>query len=249
MGNENLLVEMRGIHKSFGSLRALIGIDFSVKKNEIVGLVGDNGAGKSTLIKILCGIHQPDKGEIYFEGKEVRWASPREARLSGIETVHQDLALVPLMGISRNFFLGREPRRAPLGIFIDKQRMDKEAIQRISEFGVLLSDSDQMVATLSGGQRQCVAITRAIHFGAKLLILDEPVAALSIQETRKVLETVEQTKERGISVIFISHNIRHVYSIADRFVILFRGMKVGDIPKEETTIDDVEEMIISGQPR
>jgi len=242
---KDLRLITKGISKRFGHVQALKNIDFWIAKGEVVGLVGDNGAGKSTLIKIICGVYQPDEGEIIFEGEKVKWASPHEARLAGIEVVHQDLALIPLMSVSRNFFLGREPRRGR--IFIDTKRMGRESLRAISEFGISLRDANQIVATLSGGERQSVSIARATWFGAKLLILDEPTAALSVQETKKVLETVRQAKEKGISVIFISHNIRHVYHVADRFTVLFHGKKVADLAKEEATIEDVEEAIVSGQ--
>ncbi|MCD6267713.1 MAG: sugar ABC transporter ATP-binding protein [Thermotogaceae bacterium] len=238
------LVEMRGIKKSFGRVQALKGVDFHVRKQEIVGLLGDNGAGKSTLIKILVGYHQPDEGEIYFEGKRVFFKSPWDSRKVGIETVYQDLALVNLMPIWRNFFLGREiiRRIGPVKI-LDVGKMKKIAREVLRDIGIFIRSADETVAFLSGGERQAVAIARAIHFGAKLLILDEPTASLSVGETRKVLEHILEAKKRGISVIFITHNIYHVYEVADRLVLLEKGEKIGDYDKKDVTPEKVMDII------
>ncbi|MCS7174995.1 ATP-binding cassette domain-containing protein [Pseudothermotoga sp.] len=238
------LVEMRNIKKSFGKVRALKGVDFSVGRAEVVGLLGDNGAGKSTLIKVLVGYYQPDEGEIYFEGKRVRFSSPREARELGIETVYQDLALVNLMPLWRNFFLGRElvHRFGPVK-WLNRKKMRKVALEALADIGISVRNVDDTVAFLSGGERQAVAIARAIHFGAKLLILDEPTAALSVGETRRVLEHILEAKRRGISVIFITHNIYHVYEVADRLVVLERGEKIGEYKKEHVTPQQVMDLI------
>jgi len=238
------LVEMRGIKKSFGRVQALKGVDFHVKRQEIVGLLGDNGAGKSTLIKILVGYHQPDEGEIYFEGKKVFFKSPWDSRKVGIETVYQDLALVNLMPIWRNFFLGREIIRkiGPVKV-LDVRKMKKIAREVLKDVGIFIRSPDETVAFLSGGERQAVAIARAIHFGAKLLILDEPTAALSVGETRKVLEHILEAKKQGISVIFITHNIYHVYEVADRLVLLEKGEKIGDYDKKDVTPEKVMDII------
>ncbi|HEY8542488.1 MAG TPA: ATP-binding cassette domain-containing protein, partial [Pseudothermotoga sp.] len=197
----NLLVEMKNIKKSFGRVQALKGVDFHVSRNEIVGLLGDNGAGKSTLIKILVGYYQPDEGEIYFEGNKVNFKSPWQSRYLGIETVYQDLALVNLMPLWRNFFLGREmvKRIGPFS-WIERRKMRKIVVDAMNDVGISVRNPDETVAFMSGGERQAIAIARAIHFGAKLLILDEPTAALSVGETRKVLEHIEEAKKRGISV-------------------------------------------------
>ena len=241
------MVRMVKISKSFGTVQALKDVDFEVGYQEVMGLVGDNGAGKSTLIKILTGVFPPDSGEIYFEGKRVNIRSPREARDLGIETVYQDLALIPLMSISRNFFLGREPtvRVGPLR-FLDKRRMDRTVREVLSEIGIKVRSPDEPVAVLSGGERQSVAIGRAVHFGAKLLILDEPTSALSVRETHKVLDYILEAKERGLSIIFITHNIYHVYSVADRFTILEHGRKVAEFRKEEVSAEEIIEIIRSG---
>ncbi len=238
------LIEMKGIYKSFGKVYALKGVDFSVGQNEVVGLLGDNGAGKSTLIKTLVGLHQPDKGEVYFEGERVFFSSPKDARNYGIETVYQDLALINLMSISRNFFLGREPtvRIWPFNI-LKKKEMDRIAKEVLTDIGVRVRSVDEAVSFLSGGERQAIAIGRAIHFGAKLLILDEPTAALSVKETRKVLDLILEAKERGLSVIFITHNIYHVYEVADKLTLLEHGKKVGDFVKKDVTPEEIIDII------
>lgn len=238
------IVAMRDIKKSFGRVQALKGVDFRVKKNEIVGLLGDNGAGKSTLIKILVGYYQPDHGEIFFDGRKVKFRSPWDSRRLGIETVYQDLALVNLMPLWRNFFLGREmiKKIGPIN-YIEHRKMKRIAIEALKQVGISLRSPDETVAFMSGGERQAVAIARAIHFGAKLLILDEPTASLSVGETKMVLEHILKAKERGISVIFITHNIYHVYEVADRLVLLEHGEKIGDYRKKDVTPKEVMDII------
>jgi len=240
MNNNNLLVEMKNIKKSFGRVQALKGIDFSVGRKEIVGLLGDNGAGKSTLIKILVGYEKADEGDIYFEGKRVSFSSPKEAREMGIETVYQDLALVNLLPIWRNFFLGREMVK---GIALSVDEMKRITYEYLKEIGIFVRSPDETVSFLSGGERQAIAIARAMYFGAKLLILDEPTAALSVGETKKVLEHIVNVREKGISAIFITHNIYHVYEVADRFVVLEKGVKVGDFEKKDVTPQEIMNMI------
>ena len=245
---EQPLVAMRHISKEFGKVKALRDVDFSINPQEVVGLLGDNGAGKSTLIKILVGLYPPDSGEIYFEGKKVEFSSPQDARALGIETVYQDLALVGLMSISRNFFLGRERiRKVGPFRFLDKKGMDTGCREMLIEIGIGVRSPSENVEFLSGGERQAVSIGRAMHFGAKLLILDEPTAALSIKETNKVLEYVLQARERGLSVIYITHNIHHVYPIANRFTILERGAKLGEYKKEEIAPERIIEIISKGR--
>jgi simple sugar transport system ATP-binding protein len=236
----NNLVEMKNIKKNFGKVQALRGVDFNIGRREIVGLLGDNGAGKSTLIKILVGYEKADEGEIYFEGKKVFFNSPKEAREMGIETVYQDLALVNLLPIWRNFFLGRELVK---GAFLSIDEMKKITYEYLKEIGIFIRSPEETVFFLSGGERQAIAIARAMYFGAKLLILDEPTAALSVGETKKVLEHVMRVKEKGVSVIFITHNIYHVYEVADRLVILEKGVKVGDFKKEDVTPQEIMGMI------
>jgi len=249
MKNIENLIEMKKIFKHFGTVTALKNVNFHIQNQEIVGLVGDNGAGKSTLIKILTGVIPPDSGEIYFEGKKIKLASPRVARDLGIETVHQNLALIDLMSIARNFFLGREPVCRLGGVInvLDKSKIEDVTEKVLKDIGINVRSVDEEVSILSGGERQSVAIGRAIHFGAKLLVLDEPTAALSIKESQKVLDYVLEARERGLSVVFITHNIYHVYSVADRFTILEHGQKLGDFRKEEVCTDDLIEVIRTGK--
>lgn len=242
--NNDYLVQMQDIHKWFGKVYALRGVNFEVGNNEIVGLVGDNGAGKSTLIKILSGFHPADRGNIYFEGERVRIHNPKDAKKLGIETVYQEQALAPHVSISRNVFMGREPTRW-LG-FLNKKVMDTESLDTLSKIGLRLRNPDAPVEALSGGQRQGVAIARVLYFKAKLVILDEPTIALSVKESRQVMEFIRQLKAEGISIVFITHNIYHVYQIAERFVILANGEKLGDIKKEDTSVDHLSEIITSG---
>jgi simple sugar transport system ATP-binding protein len=246
--NDQPLVRMESIGRTFGNIVALEGIDFQIGYQEVIGLLGDNGAGKSTLIKVLTGVHTPTSGQIYFEGRPVDIYSPQAARELGIETVYQDLALVPLMSIARNFYLGREPTR-PVGPFeiIDHETMRQQTTHALEHIGIHIRDTTEPVGTLSGGERQSIAIGRAVHFGTKLLILDEPTSALSIGETRKVLNYTLEAKRRGLSVIFITHNIHHIFEVADRFTIISHGHKTGDFRKEDVTIDEVSGMIM-GEP-
>lgn len=244
-GNGNTpVVHMENIVKRFGTITALDGVDFTVEEQQVMALLGDNGAGKSTLIKILMGVHMPDRGQIYFEGQPVRINSPRDARAMGIETCYQDLALVNLMSITRNFFLGREMGRkiGPIN-WLSMRKMDDLTRTALADVGIEIRSPSEKVGTLSGGERQSIAIGRAMHFGVKLLILDEPTSALSVAETRKVLTYTLNAKERGLSVIFISHNVRHVYQVADAYTILRRGRKVGTYAKGELTEDDIADII------
>jgi len=240
------LVEMINIHKWFGSIHALKGVDFRVDNGEIVGLVGDNGAGKSTLIKILSGLYPPDEGKILFEGREVRFRSPKDAIKLGIETVHQDQMVVPYLNVYRNIFLGRELEKklGPIKV-LDIKRMKKEVQYLFHDLGLEVASLDAPVQALSGGQRQAVVIARAMYFKTKLLILDEPTNNLSIREAKRVLDMILALKKAGISCIFITHNLHHVYPIADRIVVLNRGVKVADLRKGEATIDEIERLIVS----
>jgi len=236
------LVEMVNIHKSFGSVQALRGVDFTVGYDEVVGLIGDNGAGKSTLIKILSGIYSPDKGEIYFEGKRVSFKSHMEPMALGIETIYQDTALVDEMSIARNIFLGREP----IGSMnlLDKKTMAKESMKILRDIGIHVDSPYINVKSLSGGERQSVAIARAMYFKAKLLLLDEPTSALSVKEAQGVLEFVKQSKAQGVPSVFITHSLHHVYPVADRFIVLSHGKVVGDLRKEEASIEKLTELIL-----
>jgi len=230
------LIEARNVTKYFGSVIALYDVSLSVRRGEVLCLLGDNGAGKSTLIKILSGVHPPDAGQILIDGQEVRFDSPRDALQAGIATVYQDLAMIPLMSISRNFFLGSEPTRSlgPFSVY-DSALADRVTREALREMGIDLRDTSQPVGTLSGGERQSVAIARAIHFGAKVVILDEPTSALGVKEAAVVLRFIAQARDSGIGVILITHNVNHAYSVGDRFTILDRGRAKGTWSKAEMT--------------
>ena len=210
------IIELKDIEKSFGKVNALQGISLKVHPAEVHCLLGDNGAGKSTMIKILSGVHQPTKGEFLFANKPVSLQSPREALDLGIATVFQDLAMLPLMSITRNFFLGREPKKSfgPLKVF-DTGTAAKTTLEELRKIGIKLRDTEQTVGTLSGGERQAVAIARAVYFGAKVLILDEPTSALGVQQSAVVLKYIVQAKANRIAVIFITHNVHHAWAVGD----------------------------------
>lgn len=245
------VVRMENIVKRFGTITALNGVDFTVHRHEVVGLLGDNGAGKSTLIKVLTGVHTPTSGKIYIDGQLVQIPSPREARALGIETCYQDLALVPLMSITRNFFLGREVTRGLGNLlrWLDLRQMDQESRQALQDIGIKIRSPREKVGKLSGGERQSIAIGRAKYFGAKLLILDEPTSALSVGETHKVLTYTLNAKERGLGVIFITHNVGHVYQVADRFTIIRHGEMVGTYSRDEVTEKDIAALITGERVR
>jgi simple sugar transport system ATP-binding protein len=242
------LVELVGVSKYFLGVTALEEIDLTVHAGEVMCLLGDNGAGKSTLIKILSGVHQHDRGAYRFDGEERRFASPREAKASGIATVYQDLSMIPLMSISRNFFLGSEPTRGwgPFRRF-DAPIARRVATEELAKIGIRLRDADQLVGTLSGGERQSVAIARAKYFGAKLLILDEPTSALGVKEAAMVLRYVRQAREEGLAVIFITHNVNHAYPVGDRFTILNHGRSFGTFRKDEISAGEVLELMAGGK--
>ena len=243
-GNDIPLVLMENISMRFGHVAALDGVDFEVGPQEVMSLLGDNGAGKSTLIKVLTGVHHATSGEIYLEGRPVEIHSPQDARDLGIETVYQDLALVNQMSIGRNFFLGREPvRRVGPVPWLDIRTIAEQTRDSLANIGIQIRSASDKVGTLSGGERQSIAIGRAVHFGVKLLILDEPTSALSVAETRKVLDYTLNAKERGMSVIFISHNVHHVMSVADRYTILRHAKKVGTYAKGDVSFDDISDLI------
>jgi simple sugar transport system ATP-binding protein len=230
------LIEARDLTKYFGSVVALHDVSLSVGAGEVLCLLGDNGAGKSTLIKILSGVHPPDSGEILVDGEPVAFGSPRDALQRGIATVYQDLAMIPLLSISRNFFLGAEPVTGfgPLKT-LDIKQADRVTRIALKGMGIDLRDTSQPVGTLSGGERQSVAIARAIHFGAKVVILDEPTSALGVKEAAVVLRFIAKAREQGIGVILITHNINHAYPVGDRFSILDRGTCIGTFDKADLT--------------
>src|SRR5256712_10054232 len=242
------LIEVQQVSKYFGSVIALQDISMTVQAGEVMCLLGDNGAGKSTLIKILSGVHRPSDGHYMVEGKEARFSSPRDALSAGIATVFQDLAMIPLMGISRNFFLGSEPTNG-WGPFVPfnwnfANRVTREELARM---GIQIRDTAQPVGTLSGGERQSVAIARAVYFGAKVLILDEPTAALGVKEAGVVLRYIAQARARGLGVIFITHNPHHAYPIGDHFTLLNRGRSLGTFAKSEISREELTSMMAGGE--
>jgi simple sugar transport system ATP-binding protein len=242
------LIEVQSVSKYFGSVIALKDISMSVHGGEVMCLLGDNGAGKSTLIKILSGVHRPSDGHYMFEGKEVHFSSPREALNAGIATVFQDLAMIPLMGISRNFFLGSEPKKGwgPFSRY-DAGFANRVTREELAKIGIQVRDTGQPVGTLSGGERQSVAIARAVYFGAKVLILDEPTAALGVKEAGIVLRYIAQARARGLAVVFITHNPHHAYPVGDRFTILNRGRSYGTFAKSEISREELTGMMAGGE--
>jgi simple sugar transport system ATP-binding protein len=241
------LIEARGISKYFGSVIALQDVSMYVNPGEVLCLLGDNGAGKSTLIKTLSGVHPPDAGQMFISGTEVHFGSPRDALQAGIATVYQDLAMIPLMSISRNFFLGSEPTTGfgPLRTY-DARTADRVTREALKRMGIDLRDTSQPVGTLSGGERQSVAIARAIHFGAKVVILDEPTSALGVKEAGVVLRFIAQARDQGIGVILITHNVNHAYLVGDRFSILDRGQARGMYTRAELTPAKLLELMGGG---
>ena len=235
------LLEARGISKSFLHVQALDDVDFWVDPGEVVALVGDNGAGKSTLMKTLCGAYQPDAGSIVFDGRPVAMRTPRDAIALGIAVVYQDLALVDHRDVASNVFLGREPTR---GAAVDKPRMVREAREVLNNLKVTIPSVQTLVGLLSGGQRQAVAIARAVHQGGRLIFMDEPTAALGVREQAKVLRLIEDLRSRGTAVVVVSHNLQHVFSIADRIVVLRGGRNAGERIKAETTPEDIVRLIV-----
>ena len=249
------VLQARGLVKRFGRVTALDHADFDLLPNEILAVIGDNGAGKSTLIKALVGAVIPDHGEIRLDGKPVQFRSPLEARAAGIETVYQDLALAPALSIADNLFLGRERRKAgPAGTLfrlLDRATMQREARQHLNALGLLtIQNIRQKVETLSGGQRQGVAVVRATAFGSRVVIMDEPTAALGVKESRKVLELILDVKRRGLPIVLISHNMPHVFEVADRIHIHRLGRRIAVIkPAEYSMSDAVAIMTGAMQPR
>lgn len=239
--NNGALIELQNIHKYFGNVKALEGVTFKVNAGEVVGLVGDNGAGKSSLIKIITGYYQPTSGEIRFEGKPVHFSSPAGARELGIETVYQDLALIDDLSIWRNFFLGKEVTRSPATLKTLRVRdMKHICMEQMRSIGLTrVRSADELAGKLSGGERQSLAIGRSEYFGARLLLLDEPTAALSVKETQYVLNSLEIMKKKGLGIVVIDHNMAHVQPVADRIVILEHGKVIGNVKKGEATIEQL----------
>jgi len=241
------LIETVGIGKSYGGVVALADISMVVRAGEVTCVLGDNGAGKSTLIKILAGVHRHDAGELRIDGEPTRFSSPREALDRGIATVYQDLAVVPLMSVWRNFVLGSEPTRSagPLRL-LDRATARDITRTALSDMGIEIRDLEQPVGTLSGGQRQCVAIARAVHYGAKVLILDEPTAALGVKQSGVVLRYVAQARDRGLGVVLITHNPHHAYPVGDRFLLLRRGRALGSYDKSQIDLPELTRQMAGG---
>jgi simple sugar transport system ATP-binding protein len=243
------LAEMRQIRKTFGPVVALRGVDFVVHPAEVVGLVGDNAAGKSTLMKVLTGVHQPDGGELWFDGRRVHFASPLDSRRAGIEMVYQDLALAENLTSIANIFLGREITRRVGGLrLLDEEQMARSASDRITALQIRLPTLVQPVERLSGGQRQSVAIARATAFQAKLVIMDEPAASLAVAEAAKVLALIRRLREHGVAVILISHRLQDVLDVAERIVVLSRGAIAGDLPRAEASMEQIVSLIVGHAP-
>ncbi|MFI1164385.1 ATP-binding cassette domain-containing protein [Streptomyces sp. NPDC020801] len=241
------VVELRGAGKSYGNIRALHGVDLAVRPGRVTCVLGDNGAGKSTLIKIISGLHQHTEGEFLVDGEPVRFSTPREALDKGIATVYQDLATVPLMPVWRNFFLGSEMTKGPWPVRrLDIARMKKTADEELRNMGIVLDDLEQPIGTLSGGQRQCVAIARAVYFGARVLILDEPTAALGVKQSGVVLKYIAAARDRGLGVIFITHNPHHAYMVGDHFSVLRLGTLELSADRSEVGLEELTNHMAGG---
>ena len=241
------VIEMEGIGKMYGAVRSLKGINLKVNAGEVACVLGDNGAGKSTLIKIMSGLHGHSEGTLRVDGQEVHFGSPRESLDHGIATVYQDLAMVPLMSVWRNFFLGSEPRRrvGPMKL-LNVPHARHTAKDELFKMGIDIRDPEQPVGTLSGGERQSVAIARAVYFGAKVLILDEPTSALGVKQSGIVLRYILEAAKRNLGVIFITHNPNHAYPVGDRFIVLSRGRSLGNFAKNEITRDEMTRLMAGG---
>lgn len=241
------LVQMTDVGKSYGAIRALKGINLTVRAGEVTGVLGDNGAGKSTLIKNIAGLHAHTDGTLKVDGQEVHFSSPREALHHGIATVYQDLAVVGLMEVWRNFFLGSEltSSKVPLAPLKSKE-MKRIADEELRKMGIVVKDIDQPIGELSGGQRQCVAIARAVYFGARVLILDEPTAALGVKQSGVVLRYTAAARDAGLGVVFITHNPHHAHLVSDHFVILKLGQAVLDKRRDEVSLDELTRQMAGG---
>ncbi|MEO7016253.1 MAG: ATP-binding cassette domain-containing protein [Leifsonia sp.] len=241
------ILEVRDIGKRYGAIRALSKVSTTVSAGQVTCVLGDNGAGKSTFIKILAGAHTPSEGQILLDGEVVTFSSPRAALDVGIATVFQDLAVVPLMPVWRNFFLGSEITRGRGPVRrLDIKRMKEITYTELANMGIKLRDVEQPIGTLSGGERQCVAIARAVYFGARVLILDEPTAALGVKQSGVVLRYIARARDRGLGVVFITHNPHHAYPVGDRFLLLNRGTSQGDFLKSEISLNELTALMAGG---
>ena len=242
------IVELRNIEKHFGSVIALAGVTVDVRAGECHCLLGDNGAGKSTFIKTMSGVHQPTGGEILVDGEPVRFRQARDAIDAGIATVYQDLAMIPLMSVTRNFWMGREPLRGSWPLrFFDVERAGEITMAEMDRMGIRLREPSQAVGTLSGGERQTVAIARAVYFGARVLILDEPTSALGVRQTSNVLATIDRVRKKGVGVVFITHNVRHAMAVGDRFTVLNRGRTLGTAARGDVDVTELQDMMAGGE--
>lgn len=246
MGKQPPVVELLEISKTYGEVEVLGNVTLSLGAGEAVALIGDNGAGKSTLVKIVSGYLKPTSGRMKVGGQEVRFESPREARRRGIETVYQDLAIIGQLSLWRNFFLGQELRRQSRGVrVLNRSAMRKICLERLQDFGLeSVHSPDQSAASLSGGERQTLAIARAVHFESRLLILDEPVASLSVREVRRVHETIDQARKRGLGILYIDHNMNHVVPVADRIAVLERGRLKTVVQSGEVSAADLNDLLM-----
>lgn len=249
MSDTKPVLELRNVDKSFGPIEVLNDISLKVGAGEVLCLLGDNGAGKSTLIKLMSGVHQPTRGDILMDGEKITFISPRDAQERGIATVHQFGGTYPLMSVGRNFFMGSEPTRGfgPFKVF-DRKRANSIAVAEVQKMGITrITDGDRLVGGLSGGERQSLAIARAVYFGARVLILDEPTAALGVKQAAHVLRIVNQAKRRGLAVIFITHQVMHAMAVGDHFAVLIRGAVASDFRKGEKTREQIADLMAGGE--
>ncbi|PIE16267.1 MAG: ABC transporter ATP-binding protein [Rhodobacterales bacterium] len=249
MSDAKTVLELRNVDKSFGPIDVLRDISLKVREGEVLCLLGDNGAGKSTLIKTLAGVHAPTRGEILMDGQPVSFPHPKAAQEAGIACVHQFGGTFPLMSISRSFFAGVEPAKGwgPFKVF-DREKANEIAVREVRSFGITrIDDGDRMVGGLSGGERQSLAIARAVYFGARVLILDEPTAALGVKQSAHVLRIVNEAKRRGLAVIFITHQVMHALSVGDHFAVLIRGAIAADFKKGEKTREEITDLMAGGE--
>jgi ABC-type sugar transport system ATPase subunit len=245
--SEAPILKVQAVSKRFGGVHALENVSLELYPGEVLALAGDNGAGKSTLIKIISGVHHPDEGTIWYSGSEVTFENPQKAREHGIETIYQDLALADNLDVGANVFLGREPLKRVLGFpVLDRKQMRAQAADALRVLDIQIHRFDLPIRSLSGGQRQAVAIGRAIHWKAKILIMDEPTAALGVPEQRKVIALIKNMKQSGVGVIFISHNLVDIFAVSDRIVVLRRGVKAGERFTADTSSDEIVRLMVGG---
>jgi simple sugar transport system ATP-binding protein len=241
------VLELSGIEKNFGPIQALCGVDLTLYPGEVLGLVGDNGAGKSTLMKVISGAYLPDRGSYWIDGEEVDFRSPADARKRHLEMVYQDLSLCDTIDVAKNLFLGREPVRRILGMpFLDNKRLHEEAEEILERLHIKVPSTHVRVKNLSGGQRQAIAIGRSVSFDPKVLILDEPTAALAVKEVGEVLDLISRLKSRGVGVILISHRLQDIIEVTDRIMFMYEGRKVAERRTSETDLEEVIKLIVQG---